>query len=631
MKPRRIELLSPARDLACGIAAVDHGADAVYIGAPRFGARAAAGNTIDDIRQLVEYAHPFNVRIYVTVNTILYDDELAEAEELIWKLYRIGVDALIVQDAALLRMNLPPIPLHASTQMDNRSADKVRLLKELGFTQTVLARELSLEEITDIHAAVPDMPLEVFVHGALCVSYSGQCYASQHCFGRSANRGECAQFCRLPFSLEDAEGNTLVRNRHLLSLKDMNRSPWLEELLDAGVTSFKIEGRLKDIGYVKNITSYYRQRLDDILARRPEYVRASDGNILCTFTPHPAKSFNRGFTDYFLHGRADDIGSFDTPKSIGERMGQISFIGPDYLIVNTKSIFHNGDGVCAFKDDGTLVGFRINRAESGRLYPSPESDAGWQSLKGRTLYRNVDAEFDKALSRSQSALRHIPVRITFREIPFGFAVGIAQATPNASSNAVEVSFPFEKVPANTPQEANIRKQLSKLGNTIFEAAEVRVEWTANYFIPSSTLSDMRRKVVEVFLHARKMERPISPQAATKVERSKSLKVERSKSQKVEKAEGCLQTSYRANIANREAERLYCDLGAEKVEPAFELKPPAHAVLMTCRHCLRYSLGICPKHQQKRSGFKEPLVLVSADGRRFPLRFDCKNCVMEVLS
>ena len=259
MKPRRMELLAPARDLACGVAAVDHGADAVYIGAPRFGARSAAGNTLEDIRSLVEYAHPFNVRIYVTVNTILYDDELSEAERLIWELYRIGVDALIVQDAALLQMHLPPIPLHASTQMDNRTPEKVKLLKELGFRQTVLARELSVKEISDIHAAVPDMPLEVFVHGALCVSYSGQCYASQHCFGRSANRGECAQFCRLPFSLEDADGNTLVRNRHLLSLKDMNRSEWLEELLDAGVTSFKIEGRLKDVGYVKNITSYYRQ------------------------------------------------------------------------------------------------------------------------------------------------------------------------------------------------------------------------------------------------------------------------------------------------------------------------------------------------------------------------------------
>ena len=620
MKPRRMELLAPARDLACGVAAVDHGADAVYIGAPRFGARSAAGNTLEDIRSLVEYAHPFNVRIYVTVNTILYDDELSEAERLIWELYRIGVDALIVQDAALLQMHLPPIPLHASTQMDNRTPEKVKLLKELGFRQTVLARELSVKEISDIHAAVPDMPLEVFVHGALCVSYSGQCYASQHCFGRSANRGECAQFCRLPFSLEDADGNTLVRNRHLLSLKDMNRSEWLEELLDAGVTSFKIEGRLKDVGYVKNITSYYRQKLDDILARRPEFIHASDGNILYSFTPDPVRTFNRGFTDYFLHGRKNDIGSFDTPKSIGEQMGRVSFVGDNYLAVNTKSAFHNGDGVCTFKEDGTLVGFRINRAESGRLYPSPETrNVDWKALKGCMLYRNFDAEFEKSLSHPRTALRHIPVSITFREIPFGFAIGIRKISPaneGIDENLTEVCFPMEKIPAESEQEGNIRKQLSKLGSTILEAAEVHVEWSANFFIPSSILSEMRRKAVEVFFHARKMSAvPFIPM----------------KKDGLPDASSVLPSSYRANVANHEAQAFYHSLGIGRIEPAFEINPPSKAVLMTCRHCLRYSLGACPKQQHKQPSFREPLVLVSADGRRFPLRFDCKRCVMEVLS
>ena len=618
MKTRRIELLAPARDLACGMAAVDHGADAVYIGAPRFGARSAAGNSLEDIRQLVEYAHSFNVRIYVTVNTILYDDELSEAERLVWALYRIGVDALIVQDTALLRMHLPPIPLHASTQMDNRTPEKVQLLKELGFRQTVLARELSLQEIADIHAAVPDMPLEVFVHGALCVSYSGQCYASQYCFGRSGNRGECAQFCRLPFSLEDAEGNTLIRNRHLLSLRDMNRSEWLEELLDAGVTSFKIEGRLKDVGYVKNITSYYRQQLDAILARRPEYVHASDGDILYDFTPNPAKSFNRRFTDYFLHGRKDDIGSFDTPKSIGEQMGRVSFIGDNYLTVNTRSAFHNGDGVCAFKEDGTLVGFRINRAEGGRLYPSPEArDIDWKTLKGCMLYRNYDAEFEKSLSRPSTALRRIPVSITFREIPFGFAIGITRVNQKeASESPIKVCFPMEKIPSTTPQEQNVCKQLSKLGSTILHAAEVRVEWSTSFFIPSSTLSEMRRRAVEVFFHSRQMSRaPFIPMKKTALPDATPV----------------LPSSYRANVANHEAQAFYHSLDIGQIEPAFEIKPPSKAVLMTCRHCLRYSLGACPKHQHARSTFKEPLVLVSADGRRFPLRFDCKRCVMEVLS
>ena len=620
MRSRRIELLSPARDLVCGIAAVDHGADAVYIGAPRFGARAAAGNSLDDIRQLVEYAHSFNVRIYVTVNTILYDDELPTVERLVWDLYHLGVDALIVQDTALLRMHLPPIPLHASTQMDNRTPEKVQLLKELGFSQTVLARELSLQQMADIHAAVPDMPLEAFVHGALCVSYSGQCYASQYCFGRSANRGECAQFCRLPFTLEDANGNTLIRNRHLLSLRDMNCSDHLEEMLDAGISSFKIEGRLKDVSYVKNITAYYRQRLDAILARRPEYVRASEGDIRLAFTPNPAKSFNRGFTDYFLHGRKDDIGSFDTPKSIGEQMGRVTFVGDNYLTVNTHSTFHNGDGACAFKEDGTLVGFRINRAEGGRLYPSPETrDMDWKTLKGCMLYRNYDAEFERSLSRPNTALRRIPVSITFREIPFGFAIGIRKASPASegmNENPTVVCFPMEKIPAESEQERNICRQLSKLGNTILEAAEVRVEWSVSFFIPSSTLSEMRRRAVDVFLRARQMSRaPFLPM----------------KKKGLPDASSVLPSSYRANMANHEAQAFYHSLGIGQVEPAFEIKPPSKAVLMTCRHCLRYSLGACPRHHGQRAALREPLVLVSADGRRFPLRFDCKRCVMEVMN
>ena len=323
IKPRKIELLAPAKNLVCGIEAVNHGADAVYIGAPKFGARAAATNSLEDIRRLTEYAHLYCVRVYVTVNTILRDEELVETERMIGELYRIGVDALIVQDMGITRLNIPPIPLHASTQMDNRTVGKVRFLAEAGFRQVVLARELSLDEIASIHQACPDVPLEVFVHGALCVSYSGQCYVSQACFGRSANRGECAQFCRLPFSLVDADGKTIVRDKHLLSLKDMNQSDLLEQLLDAGATSLKIEGRLKDVGYVKNVTAAYRQKLDAIFARRREYVRASSGISRFHFRPQLNKSFNRGFTHYFLEGRTEDIGSPDSPKSLGEEMGTL--------------------------------------------------------------------------------------------------------------------------------------------------------------------------------------------------------------------------------------------------------------------------------------------------------------------
>ena len=398
IKQRKIELLAPARNLECGIEAINHGADAVYIGAPKFGARAAAVNSLEDIAALVEYAHLYNVRIYVTVNTILKEEELKETEEMIRELYRIGVDALIVQDMAIAKLELPPIPLHASTQMDNRTVDKVRFLRDAGFRQVVLARELSLREIGKIHEACPDIPLEVFVHGALCVSYSGQCYVSQACFGRSANRGECAQFCRLPFSLVDAEGKMIAKDKHLLSLKDLNQSEELEALLDAGASSLKIEGRLKDVSYVKNVTAAYRQKLDAIFARRKEYTRASSGKCRFDFKPQLDKSFSRGFTHYFLHGRSKDIFSFDTPKSLGEEMGTMKESRGNYLTVAGVKSFSNGDGVCYLDEQGRLQGFRINRVDGNKLYPQE-----MPRIKPRTmLYRNFDQEFERILARKSS-------------------------------------------------------------------------------------------------------------------------------------------------------------------------------------------------------------------------------------
>ena len=369
MKQRKIELLAPAKNVECGIEAINHGADAVYIGAPRFSARAAAGNSLEDIQQLVEYAHLYNVRIYVALNTILKEDELEETEKLIHDLYRIGVDALIVQDMAITQLNLPPIPLHASTQTDNRSVEKVKFMSDAGFTQVVLARELSLQEIARIHQACPDTALEVFVHGALCVSYSGQCYVSQACFGRSANRGECAQFCRLPFDLVDSDGKTIAKEKHLLSLKDMNQSDELEALIDAGASSLKIEGRLKDVTYVKNVTAAYRQKIDAILKRRPEYVRASSGESRFEFTPQLDKSFSRGFSNYYLHGRErQDITSFDTPKSLGEEMGRMKEIRGNYIVVAGLKSFNNGDGVCYIDEQGKLKGFRINRVDGNKIF-----------------------------------------------------------------------------------------------------------------------------------------------------------------------------------------------------------------------------------------------------------------------
>lgn len=460
---RKIELLAPARNLECGIEAVNHGADAVYIGAPKFGARAAATNSMDDIGLLTDYAHLYGVRIYVTVNTILKDEELKETEAMIWELYRRGVDALIVQDMGLTQLHLPPIPLHASTQMDNRTAEKVRFLTEAGFRQVVLARELSLNEIAAIHKACPDTPLEVFVHGALCVSYSGQCYASQACFGRSANRGECAQFCRLPFSLVDADGRVVVKDKHLLSLKDMNRLDMLEQLLDAGVTSLKIEGRLKDAAYVKNVTAAYRQRLDAILKRRQEYTRASSGTCRFDFQPQPEKSFSRGFTHYFLEGRGEDITSFDTPKSLGEAMGTLKEQRGGWVSVAGVKPFHNGDGVCYLDEQGRLQGFRINRVEGNKLFPA----GNVPRIRPRTpLFRNQDQEFERILAR-KSAERKIGIRMKLEENRFGFSL----TAEDEDDNRVTLTFAHAKERARTPQIENLRTQLAKLGGTPYELTE----------------------------------------------------------------------------------------------------------------------------------------------------------------
>ena len=605
---RKIELLAPARNLECGIEAVNHGADAVYIGAPKFGARAAATNSMDDIGRLTDYAHLYGVRIYVTVNTILKDEELKETEDMIWELYRRGVDALIVQDMGLTRLNLPPIPLHASTQMDNRTAGKVRFLAEAGFRQVVLARELSLDEIAAIHKACPDTPLEVFVHGALCVSYSGQCYASQACFGRSANRGECAQFCRLPFSLVDADGRVVVKDKHLLSLKDMSRLDMLEQLLDAGVTSLKIEGRLKDVAYVKNVTAAYSQRLDAILKRRKEYVRASSGTCRLDFRPQPEKSFSRGFTHYFLEGRGEDIASFDTPKSLGEAMGTLKEQRGGWVSVAGVKPFHNGDGVCYLDEQGRLQGFRINRVEGNKLFPA----GNVARIRPRTpLFRNLDQEFERALAR-KSAERKIGVRLRLEENAFGFSL----TADDEDDNRVTLAFGYAKERARTPQVENLRTQLAKLGGTPYELTEpAEIALTEEWFVPSSVVADWRRQVVERLT------------AARRINYRRELAVWRP----THHAYLATTLTYLGNVMNDEARRFYLDHGVKAVAPAYEKQPADGVVLMFCRHCLRYSMGWCPVHQKGRSPYREPYYLASSDGRRFRLEFDCKNCQMKVLA
>lgn len=604
IKQRKIELLAPAKNLECGIAAIDHGADAVYIGAPKFGARAAAVNSLEDIAALVEYAHLYNARIYVTVNTILKDEELQETEKMIWALFRAGVDALIVQDMGITGLNLPPIPLHASTQMDNRTVEKVRFLADAGFRQVVLARELSLREISKIHEAFLDVPLEIFVHGALCVSYSGQCYVSQACFGRSANRGECAQFCRLPFSLVDAEGRVIVKDKHLLSLKDLNQSDELEALLDAGASSFKIEGRLKDVSYVKNVTAAYRRKLDAIFARRKEYARASSGSCRYAFNPQLDKSFSRGFTHYYLHGRTKDVFSFDTPKSLGEEMGTMKEARGNYLTVAGLKSFNNGDGVCYIDEQGRLQGFRINRVEGNKLYPQE-----MPRIKPRTvLYRNFDQEFEKILARKSSE-RRIAVSVRLTDTPFGFALTLT----DEDDNSVTLSLAREKEPARTPQEENLKTQLAKFGNTPFEAVRIDIDFAGNWFLPASVLADFRRQAVEKLISARR------------INYRRELFVLKPTAHAFPQST----LTYLGNVMNAQAVSFYAGHGVASIAPAFERAPAEKAVLMFCKHCLRYSMGWCPVHQRERSPYREPYYLVSTDGKRFRLEFDCKNCQMKV--
>ena len=588
----QLELLAPAKNLECGIAAIDHGADAVYIGASRFGARAAVGNSVEDIRRLCDYARPFGVKVYVTVNTIIYDNELEATRQLLSELAEAGVDAILVQDMAVAQ--LTTMTLHASTQTDNRTAEKVRWLRDLGFTRAVLARELSIDEIAEIHREVPDIELEVFVHGALCVSYSGICYASQHCFGRSANRGECAQFCRMKFSLVDAEGREVERDRYLLSLKDMNQSDHLEELIQAGATSFKIEGRLKDVSYVKNVTAAYSQRLNEIIRRYPDkYCRSSRGVCQYTFTPDLRRTFNRGYTNYFLHGRQPDIASFDTPKAVGEFVGTVKELRGDSFNVAGVASFANGDGLCFVNAERQLEGFRANRVVGNRIYPYRMP----RSLKpGVRLYRNNDQEMERLLAKP-SAERKVPVRLSLRAVEGGFEL--------SSGSSVVVMAAEHQLAQKSPRE-NIFRQLSKLGDTIFTCEAVDLPDDFNYFIPNSVLSEMRRQLVERLMVE------TSPRSVLPLRK------------KIHQSRPKESLSYLDNISNHLSRDFY---GAKDLT-AYELKG-GDGPIMQCRHCIRYALGYCVKHGGKRPLWREPLSLVLGDGRRFRLEFDCANCQMNV--
>ena len=605
-----LELLAPAKNLECGIAAIDHGADAVYIGADHFGARAAAGNSTDDIARLCSYAHQFGARVYVTVNTIVYDNEIDSVRRLLKRIGEAGADAILVQDMALVSM-LSDIGLemHASTQTDNRTADKVEWLRGLGFKRVVLARELSVDEIAEIHSKHPDVELEVFVHGALCVSYSGQCYASQYCFQRSANRGECAQFCRLKFDLVDAEGKVIEHDRHLLSLKDMCQIDNLERLAEAGAVSFKIEGRLKDVAYVKNVTAAYSRRLDEIVAAHPDkYRRASFGRVDYGFDPDLRKTFNRGYTTYFADGRQPDIFSPDTPKALGEYVGKVKEVKRQCLTVSGVASFANGDGLCFINADRQLEGFRVNRAEGNHLYPSSMP----RNLRqGVALYRNNDQQFERLLSRP-SAVRRLSITMSLSATESGFALDVA--TEDGRKARVEAKA--EHTVAQKPQHENIVRQLSKLGTTIYDCTNITIPDDFPWFVPSSLLAQMRRDAcAEVSEHSLTSKNP-SPQT---VHLSPLTYKNPSR------------PPYLLNASNTLAVEFYRQLGVEASAFETQKKHGEGEKLMQCRFCLRHALGYCVNKGGRKPQWKEPLFLRLPDGRKFQLQFNCKRCEMYLLS
>ena len=613
--PVAVELLAPARNAEVAIAAINHGADAVYMGAHSHGARSQAANSLDDIRRVVDYAHRFRVRVYVTVNTIVYDDEIAAVERLVWELYAAGVDALIVQDMGLLEMNLPPIALHASTQCDIRTPAKARFLQDAGFSQLVLPRELSLDEIRAFRKEV-SVPLEAFVHGALCVSYSGDCQASFVTTGRSANRGECAQICRYRFNLEDADGNKIVSGKHLLSLRDMNRIDALGDMLEAGVTSFKIEGRLKDVAYVSNVVAAYSRALDAVIAENPgKWRRASSGISKHSFTPDVSKSFNRGFTPYFLRDVSPlkgALASFDSPKWIGEKVGVVlSVPTPRSIRARMEVPLENGDGLGYFNADGEFCGFRLNRVDGDRLMAA--SDVAPQ--RGAVLYRNSSKSWNDVIAKDAS-YRAIPVEMILRIAGDSLVLEIA----DADGTYVTAVVPIEMQQARTPQCQARYNVLAKLGDTEFRLAGLKDE-CGDIFVPASLLASLRREAVELlrreYAATYRFDRRRPAVAALRLPDGYSL-------------------SRHDNIANRLAARFYAgvsDVVIGEMPMAYECKPPVadgeYRRVTNTRYCLRRELGACLKTPSGRD-LPSPLFITSGN-TRFRLDFDCMNCRMSVMA
>ena len=632
--PHQLELLSPARDADIGIAAIDHGADAVYIGGPAFGARATAGNELRDLERLIKHAHRFGSRIFITLNTILRDDELQGARDMAWQVYNAGADALIIQDMGLLELDLPPIQLHASTQTDIRTPEKARFLQDVGLSQIVLARELDLGEIAAIRAATDPArtSIEFFVHGALCVAYSGQCYITHAHTGRSANRGDCNQACRLPYQVTDDQGRFIAHDKHVLSMKDNNQSSNLRALIDAGVRSFKIEGRYKDLGYVKNITAHYRTLLDAIIEERAytaqPLARASSGSTRFLFTPDPDQNFNREFTDYFVNGRKDDIGAFDTPKTPGRAIGWVTKIGEDFVELETSdpaTILHNGDGLCYYDLQKELVGMAINTAEpvsalglnKWRVYPNDPLAELKDLRKGLEINRNRDMDWVRMLDKKSSE-RRIGLWAQLGETADGFELTLTDEDGHAASACtVQAHQPASDA---AKAETTLREQLNRFGSTIFSVHDISLNLSQPWFVPASALNQLRRDAVIALEAARAA-------ALARLQRAKPVEPP------VPFPEDTL--SYLANVYNAQAHAFYMKHGVRVIDAAYESKEEEGEVsLMITKHCVRFSLSLCPKQAKGVIGVKgtikaEPLHLINGK-EKLTLRFDCKPCEMHVV-
>ena len=606
---KKIEILAPAKDLIQGMAAINSGADAVYIGAPQFGARSNATNSIEDVAELVKYAHLFYAQVFVVINTILYDNELETCRKMIWELYNIGVDALIVQDMAIMEMDLPPIILHASTQANNRDPKKIKFLKEAGMKRVVLARELNLHQIKEISDAT-DVELEFFVTGALCVSFSGNCYMSVANGERSANRGSCAQNCRLPYNLIDGNGDTLIKNSHLLSIKDFDVSDQIPNLIEAGICSFKIEGRLKDIVYVKNNVSYLRQKLDSFLeGNSDKYTKASSGKCTFTFDSSLDRSFNRGYTDYFVNERYQSIGSWESPKSKGQYIGKlIQTVGNSYQIENGE-LLNNGDGLCFINENNEADGIYVNRAENGFVFPNVLKEI----KDGTFIYRNNDAAFIKVVEREDSAVRKISISLLLFENENGFELTATDEDGNGSS--ATLVHPKEPTKNNESIEKNFKINLAKTGFTPYIVDEITIQFSGNWFLPISKINEMRRTVLE----------QLSETRLANYHREEQPIVKTSHPYPEEKLD------FMYNVANKSARKFYERHGVTEIEKAFELQwDPGKSRVMTTKYCIKYELEKCPKYHKDTLGVKvkEPLVLKQGE-LEYKLKFNCKPCEMEI--